>query len=132
MLFEAKLKKFSIMARRSGSGAAIVELLFLIIRFYWVWQLCPIWIQAPLQCVAIYYIVIWYLYFIPLYYKDVMDVFAFDDWDGTEIILGGLIVSGVPILFYFLYFNTLNKVYASISDIFGTYQSYFGEAPHEH
>eukprot|EP01084_Bolivina_argentea_P173612 300732_1 len=116
----------------SGSIGAIIELLFLIIRFYWVWQLCPIWIQAPMQCVALYYIVIWYLYFIPLFYKDILDVMVFEDWNGLELLLGFLIVLGTPILFYFLYVNTLNKVYATIVDLFGAYHSHFAESPHEH
>ena len=103
---------------RRNSIKAIIDLIFLLIRFYWLWELCPMWIQSPLQCVAIYYIFAWYLQFIPLYYKEIIDAYEYADYDGTEMCLGAMIFIITPILFYFLYLDTLNKVYASIVDIY--------------
>eukprot|EP01083_Nonionella_stella_P306049 1070191_1 len=120
------------MARsNSGNARVIINLIFLLIRCYWIWQWFPLWVQAPLQIVGLYYVVVWYIYFIPLYYKDIVIVLETNDYDGTELFLGSAIAIGVPILFCFLYVNTLNKVYASLSDIFGAYHSYFEVHTHQ-
>ena len=114
--------------RTSGNVGIIIDLIFCMIKFYWLWELCPVWLQAPLQCVAVYYVATFYFYFIPLYYKDVMNGYLFDTDHGVEMMLESLFAIGTPILFYFLYTNTLNKIYQSIMDITGAYTSYFIES----
>ena len=104
------------MARSSlGSIRGIVNLVLLLIRLYALWQFCPIWIQAPIQCVTLYYILTWYMYFVQLFYNDCIN--GLDEYDNMEIVLTSLAALGVPILFYFLYINTLNKIYTSFMDL---------------
>lgn len=116
------------MSRRGNIGS-IIRLILCLIQYYWVWELCPIWVKTPLQCVALYYMAVWYFYFISSFYKDVMygDI---DEYDGTLLFLSGLAALGVPILFYFVYLNTLNKIFLTIQDIIGGYHSYFIENAH--
>ena len=116
---------------RKGNVGAIIILIFCMLKFYWLWELCPVWVQAPLQCVAMYYIVSWYIYFIPMFYNEALEGYQLNDYDAMELMLETLFVFGVPFLVTYLYYNTLNKVYASATDIFGVYHSYFCESPHE-
>ena len=53
-----------------------------------------------------------------------------DEYDGALLCLSGLAVFGVPILFYFLYLNTLNKIYQTMQDMIGGYHSYFIDESH--
>ena len=116
------------MARRGNIGA-IINLILCLIQYYWVWQKCPIWVKTPIQCIVLYYIVVWYFYFMSSFYKDVMygDI---DQYDGVLLFLSGLLVFGVPILFYILYLNTLNKIYLTIQDMISGYHSYFVDQSH--
>ncbi len=114
---------------RKGNIGAILDLIFCMIQFYWVWQLCPIWVKTPLQCVALYYVVTWYFYFISSFYKDLINGYV-SEYDGSLLFLTILILFGVPILFYFLYLNTLNKIYWTIQDLTQGFHSYFVDDPH--
>ena len=108
------------MGRRSGSGniGLIIEGLFLLIRLYSLWILFPEWVHAPLQVVMLYYTATYYIKWIPTFYNDAMDGFIDVD-DGWIILLECSVAFIVPILFYFLYINTLNKLYGCINGLVG-------------
>ena len=111
------------MARRGNIGA-ILNLIFCLIQYYWVWEMCPIWVKTPLQCIALYYIVIWYFYIVTSFYKDSING-DLSEYDDSLLLLTWLAIIGVPILFYFVYINTLNKIYLTIQHAINGYYSYF-------